>query len=85
MGLFIVMQVHTNMLYTLREEWKPMSAELARIWLPPVLHREKAEAPSARTMQKGLTEGELRRQRAIATKRRSTMLHRPSQKSLLSN
>ena len=73
--LFVIMHLYTMKLYALVEEWKPMPLPRVQQRLPLVKHHEK-EKTNETALYKGLTEGEIRRKRDIATKRQSMIFKR---------
>ena len=59
--LFILMQLYTNMLYMLQDEWKPIPLNEIKDRWPLVVHREKQSAQNEKALYLGLTGREKKR------------------------
>jgi len=67
--LFIILQVYTNMLYMLQEEWRPVMKLANKDRRDMVIYREAQKLQLTQDPLRGLTEGEIRRQKALTAKK----------------
>ncbi len=79
--LFWIMQVHTNTLYLVQGEWRPMAENGGVGTRRAFIIRAGKQIPlSYKDWRRGLTEGEIRRQKMMAAKRMATQLRKESTK-----